>query len=417
MRNAIAIARREFLERVRTWWFVAVTLLGPVGMIAILVIPAWLAAKNAEEGFEIEVVDRTGRDLAAALSTEVETAGVRFELRAVDPEVAEATLLERIRDKEIDGFLLLPKDLFSGGDAIYKGDNATDMALNSVLEELVRFAVVRAKASTLGISELDVLDLMARVNVDAQQTTGTAETRSGRASFIVGYAVMFILYMAILLYAVNVLRSVVMEKSNRVIEIIVSSVKPTQLMLGKVVGVAAVGLLQLSIWALMAVLMFRFREQILGFFGVHGAGAIQVPSLGLLSFALALLYFLLGFLFYASLYAAIGAMVNSEQEAQQAQTPLVILLIIPAACVQLVAGDPRGTVSQVLTQIPFSSPILMPMRYLLDAASPAEVSLSLAILVASTALAVVAAAKIYRVGILMHGKRPSLAEIWRWLRA
>lgn len=415
--QAYVIARREFLERVRTAWFAIVTLLGPIGMIGIIVIPAWLGAKSAAEGFHIQVLDHTGRDLAASLAIEVEASGTSVRIEPVPPDTDESVLFARIADEEIDGFLLLPEDLLAGGKAIYRGDNATNLGLVRGMRELVSFAVFRVKGGDLGLEEAQVTELLDRVEVEALHTTGSAEAKSGGASFALGYAVMFVLYMAILLYAVNVLRSVVMEKSNRVVEIVVSSVKPRALMLGKVVGVAGVGLFQLGVWALMAVLLIRHREVVLGIFGIEGAGAFSVPPLGAAAIAITLVYFLLGFFFYAALYAAIGAMVNSEQEAQQAQTPLVILLIIPAACVQLVANDPRGAVSEALTQIPFSSPILMPMRYLLDAASPGQIGLSIGILAASTAAAVLLAGRIYRVGILSYGKRPSLRELGRWLRS
>ena len=125
---------------------------------------------------------------------------------------------------------------------------------------------------------------------------------------------------------------------------------------------------------------------------------------------------LIGFFFYASLYAAIGAMVNSEQEAQQAQTPVILMLMVPMICVQLVANDPRGGSAQLLTLLPFSAPILMPMRYLLGGATGGEVAVSLLILALSTWVVAVLSARIYRVGILLYGKRPSLRELGRWIR-
>jgi ABC-2 type transport system permease protein len=165
----------------------------------------------------------------------------------------------------------------------------------------------------------------------------------------------------------------------------------------------------------MMLLLLRYRETVLGWFGIHGAGAFSLPSVNAASLVLVLAYFLLGYFFYASLYAAIGAMVNSEQEAQQAQAPVVILLVIPVACVQLIGNDPRGTAAEVLTLLPFSSPVLMPMRYMLGGASTTDLVLSLAILAATTAGTVLLAGRIYRVGILMYGKRPSLRELGRWL--
>ena len=220
---------------------------------------------------------------------------------------------------------------------------------------------------------------------------------------------------AMLLYAANVLRSVVMEKTSRVIEIMVSSVKPRSLMLGKILGVGSVGLFQLSIWAAMGFLLLTYRTQLLGMFGVSG-GHFSVPGLDIGTLVIVLSYFFVGYFFYSSLYAAVGAMVNSEQEAQQAQTPIVLLLIIPVLCVSLIANDPRSSAAAVLTLIPFSSPVLMPMRYLLGGASITDVAVSMGLLLFATAAVVWLAARIYRVGILMYGKRPSLRELGRWIR-
>ena len=141
-----------------------------------------------------------------------------------------------------------------------------------------------------------------------------------------------------------------------------------------------------------------------------------MPTIGGLDVAVILAYFLLGYFFYASLHAAVGAMVSSDQESQQAQTPLVMLLVIPIACFSVITNDPRGLGAQILTTIPFSSPILMPMRYLLGGATPAQLALSLGILALSMAGVVWLAARIYRVGILMYGKRPTLRELARWVR-
>jgi ABC-2 type transport system permease protein len=406
------IARREFLERVRTVWFLIVTILGPIGMVAAIVVPAWLSAKTANEGVRAQLVDHTGK-VADRLAPSLAAFGWKVE--TVPADTAEAELLGRIKDDSIDGFAVIPEDALTGGKVVYSGDNATNQTAMIVLAQLVNNAVHSARAADAGLSAEQVGSVLMPVPFEPRHTTGEAASSSGMASFIIGYAVMFILYMAILLYAVNVLRSVVQEKTNRVVELMVAAAKPRALMLGKIIGVGAVGLLQLAIWATIAFLLMRFRGSVLGIFGIE-AGDWSLPPLGVADVAVILGYFLLGYFFYAALYAGIGAMVNSDQEAQQVQTPIVLLLIIPVACVQLVSNDPRGTVAEVLTMIPFASPVLMPMRYLLGGAGVGSLLISLGILAVSTYLAAVLAARIYRVGILMYGKRPSLRELLRWLR-
>jgi ABC-2 type transport system permease protein len=408
----LVIARREFIERVRTKWFVIATVLGPIGMLALIVIPAVLARAGADS-VHIKVVDRSGRlgaPIVMALSTER-----KWKVEQV-PDTPDRALLDEIRDDKIDGFITIPADALDGGTIVYRGDNATNQGVVIALHTKIVGAVQSVRAEDAEITPEQLAMIWKIPEIKTRQTTGEDEGTSGTAAFIVGYAIMIILYMAILLYAMNVMRSVVQEKTSRVVELMVAAAKPRALMAGKILGVGAVGLVQLAIWLGMAYLTIEYREQVLGVFGVEGTGGFSIPALELGEILVALAYFLLGYFFYAALYAAVGAMVSTEQEAQQAQTPVVLLLIIPMACMQLVANDPRGGTAELMTMLPFSSPILMPMRFLLGGASLAQLLLSLAILVASTAIVVVLAARIYRVGILMYGKRPTLRELARWLR-
>jgi ABC-2 type transport system permease protein len=406
------VGRREFMVRVRTKWFAIVTLIGPIGMIALILIPAYLAKTSAEQGTKIACLDHTPEQVCGKIAMDAEL----FKIEQIDPDTPRDALEKRIRDRDIDGYLILPEDLISGGEALYRGANVSNMGIMGQLRRLVGDAVRLTRARKSGLSDAQILSITAAVEFETELTTGKGGTASGEASYLIGYIVMFVLYMSILLYAVNVMRSVVEEKTSRVVEIMVSSVKPTPLMLGKIVGVGSVGLLQLALWAIMAVIIIQFRGALLGIVGISGDFPIELPAIGYGAIAVVMLYFFLGYFFYAALYAAVGAMVNSEQEAQQVQTPVVILLIIPVVCTQLIANDPRGGAAELLTLIPFSSPVLMPMRYLLGGASPTDVAISVAVLAAALAGVVWVAARIYRIGILMYGKRPSLRELARWVR-
>jgi len=412
------IARRELIERVRTWWFVAVTLLGPIVMIGAIVVPAVLAAKAGTESVRVVIVDHDHAGIAELLQQGLEGQGWKAELAPAD--APEDALRGRIADDEIDGFLTIPEGAAAVGASprvVYQGDNATSQQVVITLQAALVSAVYITRFMRDYQIPPDVLAKeMAAPVLGPRHTTGEVAEASGAAVFLVGYAVMFVLYLAIVLYAVNVMRSVVMEKTNRVVEIMVAAAKPRALMSGKILGVGAAGLIQIAAWAGMAFITITFRGEILGLFGVEGAGNVKLPPLGIDAVVVILAYFLLGYFFYAALYAAIGAMVSSEQEAQQAQTPVILLLIVPMMCMQIVANDPRGSGAQMLTTLPFSAPILMPMRYVLDGATGPQVALSLGILALSTWLAAWVAARIYRVGILMYGKRPSLRELARWIR-
>jgi ABC-2 type transport system permease protein len=402
----LVIAKREFLERVRTKWFAITTAIGPIFMIALLVVPVLLARLGGTT--KLAVIDHSGQmaeTLKTALAKEPDWV---VTIRTDDPP--EASLLAEIRDKKIDGFVVIPKDALDRGEIVYQGDNATAQVPMAKLQ----FALMASRIAAIQkISGADAAKLF-EMNFSTKHTTGEAATASGGATFALGYIVMFILYLAIVLYGVNVMRSVVTEKTSRVVELMIAATKPRALMLGKIVGVGAVGVVQILAWFAMAIVLIVFREPILGLFGLHGG--IDLPPLSLIDGVVILVDFVLGYFFYASLYAAVGAMVSSDQEAQQAQTPITMLLVLTIICVQLVANDPRATGPAILTLVPFSSPILMPMRWLLGGATGADVALSFGILALSTWLVAMASARIFRVGILMYGKRPSMREVARWLR-
>ena len=411
----LIIARREFLERVRTKWFVIVTLLGPLAMVGIIVIPAYLSAKSDEKKVTIEVVDHSGSGLGEMLGPLAAARDSRFVFQPAADGATESDLLSRVADETIDGFIVIDASALEakGKPIVYRGNNASSLTLGRTLLEIVNVGAITLRLRGQGIDDGAIKGLLRPVQIDLRHPEGA----SGTASFIAGYIVMFLLYMAILLYAINVMRGVIQEKTSRVVEIIISAVKPRSLMFGKIIGVGGVGLAQLGLWALIALVMINFRGPILGVFGIDGSGSFALPELETVDFILILVYFVLGFFLYSALYAAIGAMVSSEQEATQLQMPVVLLLIVPVMCVQIVSNDPRGGITSALTLFPFSSPVLMPMRVILDGASPLEIALSIAILIATIAGAVFVAARIYRLGILLSGKPPSFKTIWRWIRA
>lgn len=417
-REMLVIARRELIERVRSKWFLIGTLLGPIVMLAVILVPAILASRD-ESKVRVAIINQMPADAAERAELDRELlagfALVGWEGRVVD-DPGEAALLSQIQGREINGFLQVPADVLGGGRVTYQGDNGTNAPAMARLTGVVTAVVQHRRGVAAGISDEQVKKMLAPVALVTKHTTGEAAGSSGMATFIVGYVVMFILYLAIILYASNVMRSVVQEKTSRVVELMVAAVKPRSLMGGKVAGVGAVGLIQLVVWLGMAVVTMKYKSVLLSLFGVADAGGVSVPPLSLGEVGVILTYFVLGYFLYACVYAAVGAMVSTEQEAQQAQMPVMTLIIIAVACVQLVANDPRGSAAVALTTIPFFSPLLMPMRYLLGGAGALDLALSLGILLVTMVLTVIAAGRIYRVGILMYGKRPSARELLRWLR-
>ena len=417
LRATLIIARRELLERVKSKWFAVITLLAPIGLVAMVLIPSLLLSSG--EGARVDIVDssRVGDArgvLAVELKAKLERA--RWKPAIVLPaDTSDAVEMAKIRDKQINGFITIPVDALDGGQILYRGDNGSSQIVQSRLHQGLQEVVQRARGTRAGIAEDKLGSLLQPLNLATQQTNGTTEATSGEASFLVGYALAYILFLVITIYAVAVMRSVVQEKTSRVMELMVATIKPRSLMAGKILGVGAAGLVQIAIWLTIAALTLAYREQLLGLFGATGGGP-ALPALAFGEVMIALVFFVGGYFFYASMYAAVGAMVSSEQDTQQVQMPITLLLVIGIVSVTAITGDPRGTTATVMTTLPFWSALLMPMRYLLGGASLGEVAISLAILVVSTALVARAAAKIYRVGVLMYGKRPGLQELIRWLR-
>jgi ABC-2 type transport system permease protein len=403
MRETWVIAKRELLERVRTKWFVVITILGPILLVGLIVVPALLAGRGSK-GATIDIVDQSlDGKVGPLLVTGFATDDEHWRGVIVPTTTSDDDLRARVDRKEISGFIRIPPNALTDGTIVYRGDNATNQMVKITLKKTITLAVIQARG-------VDPSQLRAP-NIE----TSTREGQSGEGTFLLGYIIAFILYMVITLYGVNVMRSVVTEKSSRVMELMVASAKPRSLMAGKVLGVGGAGLLQITIWFGIAGLALANRDTILGWFHVSASGSF-LPSLSIGDIAVIVVFFLLGYLFYSSLFAAIGATVSSEQDSQQAQLPITMLLVIAMVSMTAITGEPRGGASVVMTQIPCWSPILMPLRFLLGGATPVEVALSIAILLVSTVLVTRAAAKIYRVGILMYGKRPGLGELVRWLR-
>ncbi|NIM51854.1 MAG: ABC transporter permease, partial [Gemmatimonadales bacterium] len=233
------------------------------------------------------------------------------------------------------------------------------------------------------------------------------------------YTVWFVLYVAILLYGMQVMGSVVEEKTSRIIEVLVSSLRPFQLLAGKVVGVGAVGLFQFLIWGVSAWVLIRHRDVVLGVLGVQvptGSG-FGLPDVSAATLAIIVTFFLLGYFLYAAMFAAVAAMSSTEAEARQAQTPVVMLLVLPSVLLIGILQQPDSGLAVSLSLFPFSSPIAMPVRWAAAQVPAEEVLASVALLVVALWLVTWAAGRIYRVGILMYGKRPNMRELARWVRA
>ena len=290
----------------------------------------------------------------------------------------------------------------------------------SVIQRYVEEAALAVRLARSGIDPRIVAEASMRLRLNTVNIRGGEVTdQSGEGAFILAYFMWFLLYFALLVYGVQVAGAVVEEKSSRVIEVLVSSLRPFQLLAGKVVGVGAVGLFQLMIWAGFAKVLLDQQSMILRAVGVQvqAGQEFSLPQVSLDSLAVLLLYFVLGFFLYSTMFAAVGAMSSTESEMRQAQQPVVILFVLPAIVSFGALNDPNGALATILTLVPLSAPVAMPMRWAVAAVPLPELALSVLILVLTSLAVTWLASRIYRVGILMHGKRPSPKELIRWIRA
>ena len=425
MHKIWVVIRREFLERVRTKWFVIGTVLGPVFMFGVIALPILMAERGARVR-AVVVVDATADGFGLRLTTLLEQTGsVRPAVELVPPgRLAETadSLAGEVGLETIDGFLLLTEATVEQGRAEYRGSNVTSPADMRILQTALRNAVFAERLRREGVEP----SVVGRAQIPVELVTanvrhGRVTGESGEASFLLAYVMWFLLYIAILLYGVQVMGSVVEEKTSRIVEVLVSSLRPFHLLTGKILGVGAVGLLQLGIWVGFGKLMLDRRAEVATLLGQDTGTAaalsrMSFPEVPLATIATFLAYFLLGYFLYAALFASVAAMVNSESEARQAQTPVVMLLVIPTVLMIGILNDPGGSMALALSLIPFTSPIAMPVRWAAAPVPLPELAASLAILVATVLAVMWVAGRIYRVGILMYGKKPGLKELVRWVR-
>ena len=415
MRKVLAIIRREFVERVRTKWFWVGTILGPLLMIGIIAFQILLAGRSGGER-HIAIVDATTTGFGQRLVTQLGAAVPRFHpTRVAASSGADSMLLREVEQKQLDGFLLVSDSLLDYGVAEYRGSNVSSIADKEQLEGTLHRLVFAARLERHGIDTLLVKQADIPLRIATNKISGRKLTgESGAQSFMVGFGMAVLLFVAILIYGVNVMSSVLEEKTTRVVEVLISSLRPFQLMVGKVLGAGAVGLVQLTVWVGSARLLSGAKYRVAGAAAGAGFTFPNIPTTTLLVFVL---YFLLGYFLYAAIYAAVGAMSSTESEARQAQVPVQLLLMIPYVSFFALLNDPNSSLAVWMTLIPFWSPFATPVRWGATPIPVIQMVASIGFLVAAVLVVTWLAARIYRVGILMTGKRPNLKEMVRWIRA
>lgn len=417
MSQVWVVLRREYLERVRTKGFVIATLAVPLIMMGLMALSIFMGVRSQQSEREMALLDYTGV-LGASVAAEMGSAG--WEIVVAEPSEDGAAELERLLEEdEIQAYLILDDVTASEGAFVYRSKDGPGRVFRAISERVVAEAAISARLAGLE-DPVGLRQLLGggELEYQALRDEDDAPAVDEDVSMIVGFIGAFLLYITMLVYGAYVLRSVMDEKTNRVVEVVISSIRPWQLMLGKILGVGAMGLTQLGIWvAFVAVLALAGLPLALARFPIGDADLLQavIPGVGVL--ALFLAFFVLGYFLYAALFAAVGAMCSREEEAQQAQFPLVMLLIVPLMLQMNTIGGRGFDWIEWVALFPFFSPILMFPRSAAGIVPAWMTALSLVLMVAAIAGTAWVAGRIYRTGILMQGKRPTLKELVRWIRA
>jgi len=416
---------REYTERVRARWFTISTVFGPIFFGAILFLPPWLAKREhaSSDVSRIIILDATGTHLgqhiAFALGGGLTGDTSATIVESVTPDAltdAESAATRAVVRRTSRGYLVLDRATLAGASARYEGSNASAVLDMQQLQRVVREAVVVERLRQLGVRPSDATAITrAGLKLQTERITESGRAVPGKINILFAFGIATLLYVSILMYGQNVLRGVLEEKQTHVAEVVISSVSAEQLLSGKVLGVGAVGLTQLFIWATASFAMIHVRDRVLSWIGAPHL-ALELPTISISMAALLLAFFVLGYTFYAALFATVGALVNSEMEAQQAQLPIVLMLVTTMVFVEPILSTPDGAFARVFSALPFSAPIVMPLRLSLVPPTRLETVLSLLCLVAGCYIVVFVAARIYRVGLLMYGKRPTVRELWHWMR-
>lgn len=408
------VARWEFLERVRTKSFLIGLFLTPAIMAVFAVGPALLQDTLADaDAVVIAVHDGTGvviDSLAAELARgpKLENGTPKYRIERVDAGERTLAMIKADMDtallrEAISAAIVIPPEALDSSLVEYRSMNVSDIESIARIERLVSDIISAHRIAHAGLDPAKVDALTRATGLRTVRITETGEEESGfLESFGLSYVFLIMLMIMILSSGQMLVRSLVEEKSNRIVEILVSSCSPMDLMFGKIIGISMLGIVQVLFWSLIGILLVM---------------AADLRNLPLENIWLMLLYFMLGFLLYASVFVAFGSLASTEQEAQQITGYLTMLLMLPIVIAFMATQSPNNPILVVLTMIPLLTPQMMFMRLPITTPPAWEIASSLLILVLSIIAVTWVAGKIFRTGILLTGKRPSLDEIVRWLRS
>ncbi len=409
------ILKREYLVRVRKKSFIIMTFLAPLLMAALLIVPSFIASKS--NVLRAIAVQEKNFEVATQLS---DKEFLRF---SMIPDLEAEKIKQNFNQSGYDALLHIDNNMYT----LYSNQQISLSVKNEIENQLTKIKQYK-KLKDAGVS-LDLINQKTiEINTKLIEKDGKIKNSQTETSMGVGFMCGILVYMFIFMYGTMVMRGVIEEKTNRIVEVIISSVKPFQLMMGKILGIALVGLTQFALWIFLTTFIAGISSYLL--IDVNSLTnelqasenqqlLNQINSLfgevNILQIFIAfIIYFLGGYLMYSSLFAAIGSAVDAEADTQQFILPITIPLILSFLLIQPVMDNPDGPLAFWMSIIPFTSPVIMMVR-LPFGVTNLDLIISITVLICSFILSTWIAGKIYRTGILMYGKKPSYKEIWKWI--
>jgi ABC-2 type transport system permease protein len=427
MHNILIIAKREYLERVRSRTFVIMTFFIPALMFAVTALPTMLMMRGTNETKRMVVV-AADRDTAEMIRSRIELqqgekpqdslsnrSGLppthfTVEVSTNTAPQERADLTQKVNQKQLDGFLWATPDAIAAKKLDFVTNDTSSFIENGALGETVADALLRHDLKIKGLQDKDIEGALKRVKVEPVSTQGK-NAPDPQKMFIAILVMVMVMYMTVLLYGINVMRSILEEKTSRIMEVMLSTATSRQLMGGKILGVGAVGLTQVGIWAVAGGAFAGYTAMSSGM--IKALKAAMNPTL-LIYFVV---FFLLGYALYSTLCAAVGSMVNSEQEAQQMQFLVMMPMILAVVFITNIFTHPNSGIAVFGSLFPFTAPLVMFGRVAMQPQTPGwQIATSIALMIAAIYAMVWLCGRIYRVGILMYGKKPNLPEILKWIK-
>jgi ABC-2 type transport system permease protein len=426
LENIGVVAKREYLLRIKSKGFWIATLVVPIFVAAMTILPSLFLARSRTV-HKVVVVDETGRVASefAAGRPDLREDGrkareriAKFEVEveppAADREAQRKALDRRVLEEDIDSWVWIGNGVLQDKPVEYHARSVSNFMTQEVLEDDLSRVVRRVRFAEAGYDPDKVGKLSSPVQLETTRVSEEgSRSEGGLGGAALAYVLFLLLYMSMILWGQQVMNGVLEEKSSRIVEVVLSSLRPFELLMGKLVGICLAGLTQFGVWLLT--MMVVTAPGLIASMAVM-PDAFKLPTISLAMVVNVAVLFVLGFFVYATMYAAIGSAFNNLQEAQQVASIAVVFLVVPFFFMFQIINDPNSTMAVVTSLIPPFTPLLMTLRISLDMPPAWQILLGYVLTLAYIWGMIWACARIYRVGILMYGKKPTAQELWRWLR-